>query len=141
MTRWERTPGYVPKRTHYNKVAFASRAHNEGEYDPNDDGRVSCDPQDAQVVSSEIKESSLHSPVLDIDFPARLVPSSTPGHFHLYLDGLSMTWQDYEKLLNSLAAAGVVQEGYVYASIARKATAVRVPGCKKEPVAPLLVTE
>ncbi len=132
--------GYVPKRTYYNKVAFTERQINQGEYDPNDDGRVSCDPQDAQVVSSEI-QNSLHSPVLDIDFPARLVPSSTPGHFHLYLDGLSMTWLDYEKLLTALAAAGVVQEGYVHASIARKATAVRVPGCKKETVAPLLGSE
>lgn len=73
-----------------------------------------------------------HSPVLDLDYAARLVESSTPGHFHLYLDGLTMTWEVYEELLAALAKAGVIQQGYARVSIARKGTFVRKPGVAKE---------
>lgn len=71
-----------------------------------------------------------HRPVLDIDFPAKLVPSSTPGRFHLYLDK-PMSWAAYEKLLTALADAGIVERGYVRASIERGATFVRLPWIKK----------
>lgn len=84
----------------------------------------------ATLVSSETEER-LHRPVLDIDFKARLVPSTTRGHYHLYLDGLELKWPAYKKLLIALAEAGVIQDGYMRASIARKATYVRRPGVKK----------
>ena len=71
-----------------------------------------------------------HRPVLDLDMPAKLIPSSTPGHFHLFIDH-PMKWETYEKLLEALAAAGVLEDGYVRASIARKHTAVRLPWIRK----------
>lgn len=86
--------------------------------------------EDAQVVSSEIG-NGIHCPVLDIDFPAVLVPSSTEGHFHLYLEK-PMTWWRYRRLLRALAYAGVIEKGYAKASIRRRHTAVRVPWLKKE---------
>src|SRR4051794_39832810 len=56
---------------------------------------VPCHPRlpvfadlDANLVSSRLatKDHEIfgdwHSPVLDIDFEARLIPSSTPGHYH-----------------------------------------------------------
>lgn len=81
--------------------------------------------QDAEVVSSEIHDN-LHAPALDIDVPAWLIPSSTEGHSHLYID-CPMTWRQYKKLLKALAKSGVVEKGYVKASIRRKHTALRVP--------------
>lgn len=81
------------------------------------------------VLSGEPK--FFHRPVLDIDFPAKLVPSSTPGKFHLYLDK-PMTWPVYEKLLTALADAGIIEPGYANASIDRMATFVRLPWVKKE---------
>ena len=46
-----------------------------------------CAPEDATIVSSEIAGSpGFHTIMLDIDMAARLVESSTPGHFHLYID-------------------------------------------------------
>jgi hypothetical protein len=84
----------------------------------------------ANAISSEIVGSSLHAPVLDIDFEARLVPSSTPGHYHLYLDR-AVAWPAYEKVLRALAEAGLQEEGYVSASIDRRATFVRKPGVVK----------
>src|SRR5262245_3403875 len=50
----------------------------------------------------------LHSPVLDLDFAARLLPSSTDGHYHLYLDGLVMPWEKYSDFLHVMAHFGVI---------------------------------
>lgn len=85
--------------------------------------------EDAEVVSSEIGEG-IHCPTLDIDLPCYVVPSSTPGHFHLYID-YPMPWRKYKQLLKALAKSGIVEKGYVKASIRRKHTAVRVPWLKK----------
>lgn len=71
-----------------------------------------------------------HLPVLDIDIPHKLVPSSTEGHSHLYLD-VPVKWDDYVKLLRLLAQIGVLEYGYVDASINKGATMVRKPGVKK----------
>ena len=71
-----------------------------------------------------------HTPVLDIDFPAALVPSSTPGKYHLYLD-MPMPWEKYVKLLDVMAEVGILEPGYVGASKARGFTAVRLPWVRK----------
>lgn len=93
----------------------------------------------AEVVSSEITSEEhygvvlfkgTHAPVLDIDMPAYLIPSSTPGHSHLYIDH-PMSWRAYKQLLKALAKAGILEKGYVKASIRRKHTAVRVPWRQK----------
>jgi hypothetical protein len=106
---------------------------------------VPCEPRlpgleavEANLVSSRLafddKEDVFgkwHSPVLDIDFEAQLVPSSTPGHYHLYLDGLRLQWSAYKKLLAALAEAGVIQEGYYENSVRRQMTCVRPPHVRK----------
>jgi hypothetical protein len=88
------------------------------------------DIAEANLISSRLT-SGLHAPVLDIDFHARLIPSSTPGHFHLYLDDLAITWPVYARLLLALADAGVIEHGYAAASIDREQTMVRKPGVSK----------
>jgi len=75
-----------------------------------------------------------HRPVLDIDFPAAVIASSTPGHFHLYLDK-EMPWGTYRELLRALEAAGLVEPGYVGASIERQYTSVRLPWIRKQEAA------
>lgn len=87
-------------------------------YDPSDEGPT-------------LALGDWHSPVLDIDFAARLVPSSTEGHFHLYLDGLVMPWTDYRRLLGALSRANVIQNGYYRSSLFRQMTCVRPPGVSK----------
>ena len=90
------------------------------------------DTPDANVVSSHFGgvNSDLHRPVLDIDFPCAAIPSTTPGHYHLYLDK-AISWETYEKLLVALAEAGIIEQGYANVSIERCHTAVRVPWIKK----------
>ena len=69
-------------------------------------------------------------PVLDLDVPAVLIPSSTDGHWHLYLD-VQVPDAAYWPMLEALATAGVLEGGYVRASKARGYTSVRLPWVKK----------
>lgn len=122
----------VDRRTH---VKYLASFYSDGS--PAEPDRVNCEPDDpeAEACASYIargKWEGWHSPVLDIDFPARLVPSTTEGHFHLYLDGLTMRWETYAKLLEALAEAGVIEDGYAGASISRESTYVRLPHVRKE---------
>lgn len=89
--------------------------------------------EDANVVTSESSRTqwtNKHRPVLDLDFPAALIPSTTKGHFHLFLDK-ELEWDKYEALLKAMAAAGLLEQGYVDSSIQRKRTTVRLPWQRK----------
>lgn len=81
----------------------------------------------ANLVTSHMKDApGKHVVALDIDMPAQLFPSKTPGHYHLYIDKV-MEWDDYVELLNALAKAGIIEQGYAAASIAKGCTALRLP--------------
>ena len=71
-----------------------------------------------------------HWPVLDLDIPAVLVPSSTPGHSHLYLD-VEMNDEQFWAMCDALVEAGVLQPGYVSACKSRGYTSVRLPWVRK----------
>jgi len=90
---------------------------------------VEVERDDANLIGS-ICDDGKHMPVLDFDLPARYVPSSTPGHGHLYID-VPMTWEQHEAILVALRDAGVIQPGFANASIARKATMCRPEWVKK----------
>jgi len=87
-------------------------------------------PALANVITSEISPG-LHAPVLDLDFGARLVPSSTPGHFHLYLDK-AMPWDTYRELLYALSKAGIIETGWANASASNGFSCVRKQGHYKQ---------
>lgn len=120
----------MPGNVHQTVVELNSYDGASGRYD-------TPDPADAQVVTSMVEESWIrgathptHRPVLDIDLPAQLVPSSTPGHFHLYLD-VEVEHENYMLLLRTLALCGIIEPGYASASQERGYTAVRLPWVKK----------
>lgn len=86
--------------------------------------------QDANLISSLCEDGS-HMPVIDIDrIPIFIIPSSTPGNSHLYIDK-PLTWEAYEALLDGFATAGIIEQGYLKASVSRRATFVRKPGVVK----------
>lgn len=66
---------------------------------------------DGNLVSSLLEGSDLHAPVIDLDMPHRLIPSSTKGHAHLYIDQ-AITWRQYKRILRALYKAGLIQEGW-----------------------------
>lgn len=82
-----------------------------------------CRKSEATLISSRCVDGQ-HAPALDIDFGARLVPSSTPGHYHLFLDK-PMPWRKYKRLLKALRKAGIIEYGYYRASLDRQATHLR----------------
>jgi hypothetical protein len=84
---------------------------------------------EANVIGSKTV-SGLHYPVLDIDVPAMLVPSSTPDHSHLYIKTL-MEWRKYAMLLEVLAAVGILEDGFVGAANPRQETFARTPWIRK----------
>jgi hypothetical protein len=84
---------------------------------------------EADLVASKTLGGK-HAPTLDIDMPCRLVPSSTPGHFHLYID-MEMSEKHYKKLLAVLVEVGIVEEGFAQMLERKGATFVRMPGKPK----------
>jgi hypothetical protein len=74
--------------------------------------------------------TNTHQLMIDIDVPAYLLPSSTPGHSHLYIDQ-SMDTEEWLALLIALRNAGIIESGYVGASIKRGYTALRLPWVSK----------
>lgn len=90
---------------------------------------VQEDISKAELISS-LTPSGKHRPLLDLDIAAAIIPSSTKGHGHLYIDK-ELTWKQYIKLLNVLADLEIIEPGYRGASIARGYTALRLPWVKK----------
>ena len=73
----------------------------------------------------------IHKPLLDLDIPVVLVPSTTPGHSHLYIDQ-PVYWYKYQHLLTVLKDLGILQEGYVNGAFNRGYSSLRLPWIKKE---------
>ena len=88
--------------------------------------------ESAELIASVTKKGT-HRPLLDLDIPVVFIPSSTPGHGHLYIDK-EMPWKDYQKLLNCLADLDIIEHGYRGASLARGYSALRLPWVKKEKI-------
>ena len=91
-------------------------------------------PEGKQSLIDKIISGTYHAPVLDIDIPHKYVASTTEGHGHIYFD-VPIPWVKYVKLLKAMADCGILEEGYVSASIERGYTAVRPPWVTKPPPA------
>lgn len=124
-SRWKRIPIFARK---HQLACFGNRLEPES-YTPGHE--LTNNINEAHVITSTSSSAGMHRPILDIDFPSALIPSTTPGHFHLYLDK-EMPWDAYEELLQALGKAGILESGYVAASIARDYTSVRLPWIKKK---------
>lgn len=85
----------------------------------------------AHAVTSVLNDHDIHRPVLDIDFPVHVIPSSTPGHFHLYLDK-TYSSDNYFALLQDLAKHRIIEKGFANSSAARGFSAVRLPWISKD---------
>ena len=86
----------------------------------------------ANVMSSKVTNGGglFHFPMLDLDIPHMLIPSSTPGHSHLYLSTL-LTTGEYRRLLQVLYDVGIIQQGILSQFDQHGATFLRLPDVKK----------
>lgn len=82
------------------------------------------------LISSQL-QSGGHSPILDLDFEAKLIPSSTPGRYHLYLDGVEMTDSEYQMLIECLVRVGVLEKGILRQYREKGGTFARPPWITK----------
>jgi hypothetical protein len=90
-----------------------------------------CPLDEANILTSEAQgRPGIHKFMIDVDLPVVLVPSTTPGHAHLYID-VDIEWPRYVELLRALALAGVIEMGYARASIHRGYTSLRPPWVPK----------
>jgi hypothetical protein len=123
-------PDFITDRTLWKSNGLLNLPWRE---DDGQDGRTSAAPGEANLVGSQTTtDPPMHMPVLDIDFPAHLEPSTTPGHFHLYLNK-AITWEKFRALLTTLRSVGIIEEGYYEMALKRGQTFVRYPGIKKLP--------
>jgi len=90
--------------------------------------------EDANLVSS-LLENGKHAPAIDLDFPIHAIPSTTPGHYHLYLER-ELEWKQYEKLLKVMAEIGLIEKGFYQSAMHFKQTYLRLPHIKKDTNAP-----
>lgn len=100
-----------------------------------DSPMVMTTPPRANLISSkayEVDGISYHTPIFDLDIDARLVPSSTPGHWHLYLNRV-ITDTEYGNILKAFNEAGIVQNGIIKEQWEKYGqTTVRLPGIQKK---------
>lgn len=123
---------YSPQRKYAISETVAQPAAAVSDYDSDEIHKpvaeINAD-ENVNLITSEC-ENGNHAPVIDIDLPIHVYPSSQLGHYHLYVNK-EMSWDDYVELLTALAKAGIVEEGYANASIARGYSAVRPVGVQK----------
>src|SRR3954467_4010293 len=102
----------------------------DDEYDfDEEEHRPKAPITEAHVVGSRITEGprkGMHTLIIDVDHPTRAPRSTNFDHHHLYID-YPMPWEDVVKVLTVLAEVGIVEPGYVQASIDRGETNVRLP--------------
>lgn len=100
-----------------------------------------CDLDRANLIGSlqdmdpNEDEGAMHLPIFDFDYPIAVVPSSTPGHYHLYLSK-PLEWGTYKLLLQAFAQHNLLQHAWVNRAITDRTAALRLPGHTKPPPIP-----
>lgn len=95
--------------------------------------------QAPNVVSSEIsrgpaytnaEDDSVHLVLIDLDFESALIPSTTPGRYHLYVDK-KMSKEKYSDFVKMLKEFGVVAQGNLNQIEKTGRTYLRMPWVRK----------
>jgi hypothetical protein len=112
----------------------ATAVGHDGSYSGQEEFEPAMELEDAGLVTSIVRRdgglTGTHKVAIDLDMPAALVPSSTEGHYHLYIDH-EMPWEAYENLLAAFEIAGILEPGYVHAAMDRGYTSLRTPWTRK----------
>jgi hypothetical protein len=134
--RWDNWLSFVENLTLHKNVRWELEDYVEG---IQDEREVTPTLGDAEAVGSRwqkmypfdgFDQDNRHAVLLDLDVPAYLVRSSTPGHSHLYVT-VSAAWDDYVAFLKAAVKIGMLEQGYVNACIERGMTSLRLPWVKK----------
>lgn len=93
-------------------------------------GRTITILDDADVLSSYDPTTWRHRVMLDIDVESWRIPSTTPGHAHLYF-GPTVTWRQYKRVIRAMCLAGLVEEKFYRAACGAHMGMLRLPWVKK----------
>jgi hypothetical protein len=113
-----------------NREETASLVESEGVASILRDQPNKYEPGELVEPYKELDDNSRHYLALDIDHPTLAIESSTSGHYHLYIKK-PIRWDDYVAIMEAMAEAGLVEEGYVAAAKRRGWTCLRTPWTKK----------
>lgn len=107
----------IPHDQYGSPNVFVTRFLEEGETPPDKDEWGNEEDVDwtrraPNCVTSFCPETSTHRLVLDLDFECRLIPSSSPGCYHLYLDGIDMSYAHAGKVVRAMTVAGILEQGF-----------------------------
>lgn len=119
----------IPKFARGNRLKRAELKTGSEEFDP-EQKIEDASLYEANLITSEAAEG-WHFPLIDIDMECALIPSTTPGHYHLYIDK-PMTFKNYVMLLKVMRDVGIVQPGYADGTEVRGFGALRLPHIKKD---------
>lgn len=119
-----------PRRMFWTPEPLSANSEDDGYTQLHADMRP-ADHHTATIVTSRVEDSTMHMPLIDLDLPCMLLPSSQPGHFHLYIEK-QMAWDKFVAILEALEDAGVVGPGYLKYTKKRGYATVRYPGVTKQ---------
>lgn len=67
---------------------------------------------EGHLTSSEVQgTTSIHMPVIDMDYSIEAVKTPTDDHHHLYINK-PITWRMYKRLLRALLKANLIEKGW-----------------------------
>lgn len=92
-----------------------------GDYEVLDDEHFEDDlpgPLVGNLILSKDRDTKQHLPIIDLDYSHRYIPSSTPGHGHLYLNRPISRWRWYA-LMIGLRIGRVIEPGNFWWSLRR----------------------
>jgi hypothetical protein len=88
-------------------------------------------PDDSTNIHTDM---IIKNPLLEISTYMKIVPSSSKGHFHLYLESAVCTWDQYLELLTVMKEAGWIDEGFVDRSKTYKRSFLLKPGITRDDI-------
>jgi|GEM_PF-5092832 len=111
-----------------------SGKHSQIEYDDGDDVQP-AGLAEANIYTSQIRDDprGRHMVILDLDVPVQVFHSANPGHSHLYIEK-PVDADDYFHLMGLLVRMGIVEQGYLGASLSRGYGVLRAPWMPKKKV-------
>lgn len=87
------------------------------------------DCKDANLVAS-LRDDGTHAPAFDLDRRAFLIPTTTSGNHHMYIDEV-LSWRQYRALLRGFYKSGLLDPSVYWRSLYRGSTHVRPPWVRK----------
>lgn len=89
------------------------------------------DPGQGNLISSMVAPDK-HRPVIDLDMPHVYVPSTTPGHGHLYINNVVLDDMQHYLLIQTLVQLGIIGQGSRVQLDAHGLSLTRPPHVKKK---------